>query len=196
MDPFLRAEQGHALHLQPPKNGRLTSQLHTELMFVGWLMFMLMLKGVHVSRLFIKATMAFACGCNHVSSEDPTLSSWDVDFIAYKLTVDSAFKQLMVDDVDAQRTARESATGQSCSELAWAIMEFEPRPRFVEAIAGLRKRNVFKCLFQDCTVANEALHTRFTLCINNIVETQKPATSPEEEDPANEREAPGLATIL
>ena len=171
MDPFSRAEEGQALHLRPPKNGRLTSQLRTELMFVGWLMFMLMLKGVRVSRPFIKATMAFACGCNPVSPDDPTLSSWDADFIAYKPAVDSAFKQLMVADVDAQRSARESVTVQDCPELAWPIMELEPGPGFVEAIEGLRKRNVFKWLFQDCAVAGTALHTGFTLCIDNLVET-------------------------
>ena len=172
MDVFCRAEQGHALHLRQPSNGRLTSQIRSELMFVGWFMFMLMFKGVRVSRPFIKATMAFACGCNPVSSDDPTLSSWDADFIAYKPAVDSAFKQLMVDDVDAQRSARASVTVQDCPELAWAIMELEPGPGFVSAIEELRKKHVYKWLFQDCAVAGEALHKGFTFCIDNIAEMQ------------------------
>ena len=172
MNVFCRAEQGHALHLRQPSNGRLTSQIRSELMFVGWFMFMLMFKGVRVSRPFIKATMAFACGCNPVSSDDPTLSSWDADFIAYKPAVDSAFKQLMVDDVDAQRSARASVTVQDCPELAWAIMELEPGPGFVSAIEELRKKHVYKWLFQDCAVAGEALHKGFTFCIDNIAEMQ------------------------
>ena len=133
---------------------------------------MLMFKGLRVSKPFIKATMVFACGCNHVSSDDLTLSSWDVDFIAYKPTVDSAFKQLMVNDVDAQQSARASVTMQDCPKLAWAIMELKPGPGFVEAIEGLRKRHVYKWLFQDCAVPGEALHTGFTFCIDNIVESQ------------------------
>ena len=172
MEVFSRAEQGHALHLRPIPNGRLTSKIRSELMFVGWFMFMLMLKGVRVSRPFIKATMAFACGSNPVSSDDPTLNSWDADFVAYKPAVDSAFKQLMVHDVDAQRSARESVTVQDCAELAWAIMELEPGPGFVEAIEGLRKRQVYKWLFADCAVAGEALHSGFTFCIDNLVESQ------------------------
>ena len=118
-----------------------------------------------MSRPFIKATMAFACGCNPVSS-------WDANFIAYKPAVDSAFKQLMVDDVDAQRSVRASVTVQDCPELAWAIMELEPGPGFVSAIEGLRKKHVYKWLFQDCAVAGEALHKGFTFCIDNIAEMQ------------------------
>ena len=116
--------------------------------------------------------MAFACGANPSSSEDPTLSAWDADFVAYKPAVDSAFKQLMVDDVDAQRIARESVTVQDCPELAWAIMELEPGPGFVEAIQELRKRHVYKWLFTDCAVAGEALHAGFTFSIDNVVESQ------------------------
>ena len=169
---FYSPEQGHALHLRPTPNGRITSKIRSELMFLGWFMFLLMLRGVRVTRPFIKATMAFACGSNPVSSDDPTLSSWDADFIAYKLAVYSAFKRLMVDDVDAQRSARDSVTMQDCPELAWAIMSLEPGPGFVEAIEGLRKRQVYKWLFADCAVAGEALHSGFTFCIDNIVESQ------------------------
>ena len=168
---FSSSEQGHALHLRPTPTGRMTSKIQSELVFVGWFMFMLMLKGVRVTRPFIKATMAFACGCNPVSPDDPTLSSWDADFVAYKPAVDSAFKQLMVHDIDAQRSARDSVRVQDCPELAWGIMGLEPGPAFVEAIEALRKRTVHKWLFADCAVAGEALHSGFTFCIDNLAES-------------------------
>ena len=79
---------------------------------------MLMLNGVRVTRPIIKATMAFACGSTPTNADDPTLSTWDADFIAYKPAVHNAFKQLMVEDVDAQRRAIESVTVQDCPELA------------------------------------------------------------------------------
>lgn len=172
MDVFSRAELGHALHLRPTPNGRFTSKMRSELMFVGWLMFMLMLKGVRVSRPFIKATMAFACGCNPVGCDDPTLSLWDEDFVAYKPAEHAAFKQLLVDNVDAQRSARESVTVQDCPEVAWAIMKFEPGPGFVESVEELRRRQVYKWLFEDCAVAGEALNKGFEFCIDNIQESE------------------------
>lgn len=170
-DIFVRAKHGHALHLRPTQNGRLSTKMRSELAFVGWFMFLLVFKGVRVSRPFIKATMAFACGTNPSSVDDPSLGSWDADFIAYKPVVHNAFKQLLVEDVDAQRRALESVTVQDCPELAWAIMELEPGPGFVEAIEGLRKIHVFKWLFADCVAAGEALHTGFMFCIDNIVQT-------------------------
>lgn len=172
MDIFSRADQGHALHLRPTLDGIINPKMRSELMFVGWFMFLLMLKGVRVSRPFIKATMAFACGSTPLSSDDPTLSSWDADFIAYKPSVHNAFKQLLVDDVDAQRRALDSVTVQDCPELAWSIMKLEPGPGFVEAIEGLRKTQVYKWLFLDCAAAGEALNAGFTFCIDNIVESQ------------------------
>ena len=105
MEIFARAEHGHALHLRPTQNGRLTSKMRSELLFVGWFIFLLMLNGVRVTRPFINATMAFACGSTPTNAHDPTLSTWDADFIACKLAVHNAFKQPMVEDVDAQRRA-------------------------------------------------------------------------------------------
>lgn len=123
-----------------------------------------------MTRPFINATMAFACGSTPTNAHDPTLSTWDADFIACKLAVHNAFKQPMVEDVDAQRRAIDSVTLQDCPELEWAIMKLEAGPAFVEAIEGLRKTHVFKCLILDCAAAGEALNTGFTCCIDNIVE--------------------------
>lgn len=49
-------------------------------------------------------------------------------------------------------------------------MNLKPRPTFVEVIKGLRKAHVFKCLFLDCVTTREVLNTRFTYCIENIME--------------------------
>lgn len=171
MEIFARAEHGHALHLRPTQNGRLTSKMRSELLFVGWFIFLLMLNRVRVTIPFIKVTMAFACGSTPTNADDPTLSTWDADFIAYKPAVHNAFKQLMVEDVDAQKRAIDSVTLQDCPELAWATMKLEAGLAFVEAIEGLRKTHVFKWLILDCAAAGEALNTGFTCCIDNIVES-------------------------
>lgn len=171
MEAFSRAEYGHALHLRPTVNGILTSKMRSELHFVGWFMFQLMLKGVRVSRPFIKATMAFACGCIPLSADDPALGSWDSDFAAYKPAFHGAFKELMVDGEEAQLRALQSVTVADCPELAFAILKVKPGPAFVEAMEGLRKKHVYKWLFQDCAIAGEALNTGFTSCIDNLVES-------------------------
>lgn len=161
MDIFSRADQGHALHLRPTLDGIINPKMRSELM----------LKGVRVTRPFIKATMAFACGCNPLGPDDPTLSSWDADVIAYKPAHHSAFEELMVDDVDDQQRAMDSVIVQDCSEVAFAVMALKPGPGFVESIKGLRRAHVYKWLFQDCATLGHILHTGFTFCIDNIVES-------------------------
>lgn len=73
---------------------------------------MLMLDRVRVTSPFIKVTMAFAYSNTPTNVDDPTVSTWDANFIAYTYAVHKAFEELMVEDVDAQRRALESIAVQ------------------------------------------------------------------------------------
>jgi hypothetical protein len=56
-----------------------------------------MLYGVHVTRPFIRATMAFACGKNPMSTNDASFNMWTTYFEVYKSCTSSSIAPLLVE---------------------------------------------------------------------------------------------------
>jgi len=121
-------------------------------------MFQLMLYGVCVTRPFIQATMAFACGKIPMSPTDVSIDMWTTNFEVYNSCTSSSIAPLLVEEEEAQRNALCSIQVQDCLDITLGILNLPtPRPQFLEEVKNVRRKLIFKSLFFDCLLAREAL---------------------------------------
>jgi hypothetical protein len=94
-------------------------------------MFQLILHGVCVIRLVIKATKVFACGKIHVPPTNVSIDMQATTFEAYKSSIATSIKPLLVEE-EAQINALCSIQVQDCPKIALGILHmFIPRPSFL-----------------------------------------------------------------
>jgi hypothetical protein len=76
---------------------------------------------------------------------------------------------LLVEEEEAQINALCSIQVQDCPKIALGILHMPiPRPGFLQEIQNVHRRLIFKTLVLDYQFANEALHSSFTLCLENM----------------------------
>jgi hypothetical protein len=126
MDLFGKGEGGNELHLKAMPKFELTPKRQRE--FLGRLVFQLILHGICVIRLIIKATMVFACGKIHVPPTNISINMQAIDFEAYKSSIAASIKPLLVEEEEAQINALCSIQVQDCPKIALAISHV-PIPR-------------------------------------------------------------------
>lgn len=147
--------------------------------FFGFLLFLLHIHGVRVSRCITSATLAHATGRIPSNRDDGAFSQWEADFQAMRLSAWKVLKQLQVDDPIAQDMAlKHIIDNDAWAEALWQpAMALKPGEGFRAAAEGLMRARVYATLFEDIAKMGESLRTGFNWALVSL-QVKYPYTNP------------------